>query len=114
MEEGVENLSVIKDSDNMNVRAAAIHIIGDLIQSIGVIIASTLIYFKPEYKVADPICTFIFSVIVMFTTIPVVKDCIKIIMEAIPEKLDIEAFTREIKLVEGVDNMHCLHVWVLS
>lgn len=58
-----------------------IHMIGDIIQSIGVIIAGVIIYLKPEYTIADPICTYIFSVLVIFTTIPIMKDCIRILME---------------------------------
>ena len=47
------------------------HAVGDLIQSVGVIIAAFIIYLRPSYQIADPICTYIFSVIVMFTTVPV-------------------------------------------
>jgi len=52
----------------VNVRAAFIHIIGDIVQSVGIVIASLVVYFKPEWRIVDPICTFIFSIIVMFTT----------------------------------------------
>lgn len=58
----------------MNVRAAFVHILGDLLQSIGVIIAAIIIYIYPEHTIVDPICTFIFSILVMFTTVPIVKD----------------------------------------
>jgi len=65
----------------LNQRAAVIHLLGDMVQSIGVISAAIIIYVKPEYKIADPICTYIFSVLVMMTTVPIFKDCIKMIME---------------------------------
>lgn len=86
----------------MNVRAAYIHIIGDLIQSIGVIIAASVIYFYPQYSWIDPICTFLFSIIVLVTTIGIVRDCIRIIMEAAPEGFDIVGFEEELKLIGGV------------
>ena len=54
---------------------------GDAIQSIGVMIAGIIVWIKPEYKIADPICTFIFSIIVLFTTIGILKDAIKVLME---------------------------------
>jgi zinc transporter 2 len=57
------------ENKNLNVRAAMIHMIGDLIQSIGVIIAGLIIYYYPEYKILDPILTFMFSIIVFTTTI---------------------------------------------
>ncbi|CAF4329410.1 unnamed protein product, partial [Rotaria magnacalcarata] len=62
-----------KATKNINVRAAIIHVIGDFVQSVGVLCAAILIKFKPEYKLADPICTFIFSVLVLFTTITIMR-----------------------------------------
>lgn len=60
----------------MNVRAAFIHVLGDVLQSIGVFCAALVIYFKPSWQLADPICTFIFSVIVLCTTIAILKDAV--------------------------------------
>lgn len=62
--------------------------IGDLITSIGVIIAALIIYIKPTWKIADPICTFIFAVLVLFTTLPVMSDCMKVLLEGAPEEVD--------------------------
>ena len=60
-----------------------------MLQSIGVIIASVLIYIWPEQtKIADPICTYIFSILVIITTIPVFRDCIRILMEYKPNGAD--------------------------
>lgn len=74
--------------ENINVKAAIIHAVGDLLQSVGVIIAAIIITIWPEYKIVDPICTYLFSVIVMFTTIPVFKECISVLMEQQPDGLD--------------------------
>ncbi|RWS20711.1 Zinc transporter 2-like protein, partial [Leptotrombidium deliense] len=49
---------------NINVKAAFIHILGDLLQNIGVLVASVIIYFRPDLAFIDPICTFTFAVIV--------------------------------------------------
>lgn len=61
-------------AENINVRAAFIHVVGDMLQSIGVFCAAAVIYFNPTWKLADPICTFVFSVVVLFTTITILKD----------------------------------------
>lgn len=63
-------------NENINVRAAFIHVIGDVLQSVGVFCAAVIIYFKPSWQLADPICTFIFSVIVLFTTVAILKDAL--------------------------------------
>ena len=67
--------------ENINVRAAFIHVVGDFLQSLGVFIAALIIYFKKEWAIIDPICTFIFSVLVLFTTIKILRDTLNIIME---------------------------------
>jgi zinc transporter 2 len=76
------------DAENLNVRAAVIHMLGDMITSAGVILAAVIIYFKPEYKIADPLITFVFSVIVLFTTLPVMNDSMRILLEGSPEEID--------------------------
>ena len=72
----------------MNIKAAKIHMLGDGIQAFGVIIAAVIIYFKPEWKIVDPITTFIFAILVMVTTVPVFIECMKILMEFSPTGLD--------------------------
>ena len=76
------------EEENINVRAAIVHMVGDMIQSLGVIAAALIIYFKPDWTIADPICTFLFSILVMFTTVPIFKDCMRILMENAPEDID--------------------------
>lgn len=65
-----------KSDVNINVRAAYIHVLGDFIQSAGVFVAALIIYFKPEWQLADPICTFIFSILVLITTFSIMKEAL--------------------------------------
>uniref|UniRef100_A0A8B9WI00 Proton-coupled zinc antiporter SLC30A8 n=1 Tax=Bos mutus grunniens TaxID=30521 RepID=A0A8B9WI00_BOSMU len=66
---------------NASVRAAFVHTLGDLFQSIGVLTSALIIYFKPEYKMADPICTFVFSGLVLASTVTLLKDFSILLME---------------------------------
>jgi len=77
------------DAQNMNMRAAIIHLVGDIIQSVGVVIASIIIYIRDDWAIADPICTFIFTFLVLFTTVPIFRDCIQVLMEASPNEIDV-------------------------
>ncbi|XP_033726550.1 zinc transporter 2-like [Pecten maximus] len=101
-------------SNNINVRAAFIHVLGDLLQSIGVLIAAVLIYFKPEWKIADPICTFVFSVLVIVTTLTVVRDLLRVLMEGTPRGVDIKELQLRLYGLPGVKDIHDLRVWSLS
>jgi Co/Zn/Cd efflux system component len=77
-------------------KAAMIHIIGDIIQSVGVIISAILIYCFPTYQILDPFTTIFFSVIVMITTFPIIKQCTMVILEGTPAEVDLEEIKREI------------------
>ncbi|NWH75279.1 ZNT8 protein, partial [Piaya cayana] len=66
---------------NASLRAAFVHAIGDLFQSISVLISALIIFFKPEYKIADPVCTFVFSIFVLATTITILRDILIVLME---------------------------------
>jgi zinc transporter 2 len=100
--------------ENLNMRAAVLHVIGDVLQSAGVIVAGCIIYFYPHCSIADPICTLLFSVIVMFTTIPIVKSCLSILMEATPETIDSFEIEQDLRNLELVSDVHDLHVWSIS
>ncbi|NWV18737.1 ZNT8 protein, partial [Origma solitaria] len=66
---------------NASLRAAFVHAMGDLFQSISVLISALIIFFKPQYKIADPICTFVFSIFVLATTITILRDILTVLME---------------------------------
>ncbi|KAK3579809.1 hypothetical protein CHS0354_021000 [Potamilus streckersoni] len=99
---------------NLNVKAAFIHVVGDLIQSIGVLVAAIIIFFKPEYKLADPICTFIFSVLVLFTTITIIRDILVVLMEGTPRGMSMDLIKNSFLEIDGVCYIHDLRVWSLS
>ncbi|XP_078450405.1 proton-coupled zinc antiporter SLC30A2 [Lampetra planeri] len=104
-----------KESEqNVNVRAAFIHVLGDLLQSLGVLIAAIIIYFKPNLKIADPICTFIFSVIVLATTISILRDVLRVLMEGTPKGIDFNEVKASLLAVPGVRDLHSLHLWALT
>uniref|UniRef100_A0A4W6FRS5 Probable proton-coupled zinc antiporter SLC30A3 n=1 Tax=Lates calcarifer TaxID=8187 RepID=A0A4W6FRS5_LATCA len=99
---------------NASVKAAFIHVVGDLLQSVGVLLAATIIHFWPEYKVADPICTFVFSVLVIGTTFPVTKDVLRILMEGAPQDINSNTVRELLLSVRGIVAVHSLHAWSLN
>ncbi|XP_062267734.1 zinc transporter 2 isoform X2 [Platichthys flesus] len=99
---------------NTSVRAAFIHVVGDLLQSVGVMVAATIIYFRPEYKVADPICTFLFSVFVLCTTVTILRDVFRILLEGSPKGIEFNSVKEVLLSVDAVKSMHCLHLWALT
>ncbi|KAI8575653.1 hypothetical protein K450DRAFT_260866 [Umbelopsis ramanniana AG] len=112
-EEGASKHSA-KQESNINLRAASLHVLGDLLASVGVLISSIILIFRPDLTIVDPICTFIFSILVMYTTYHLVKDSLAVLMEGTPLNIQPEAIERSILEIPGVVAVHDLHVWNLS
>ncbi len=107
-----------KEKENPVLRAAILHILGDILQSIGVLTAAIIIYIfqdaTPKIVYVDPCCTLIFAIIVLCTTIPVSRDCIHVLMEATPKNIDLRALVTDLSDIKNVVNVHDVHVWALS
>ncbi|KAM6088279.1 PREDICTED: zinc transporter 8 [Chlamydotis macqueenii] len=99
---------------NASLRAAFVHTIGDLFQSISVLVSALIIFFKPEYKIADPICTFVFSIFVLATTITILRDILIVLMEGTSKGFAYDAVKARILAVEKVESVHNLHLWSLT
>ena len=108
----------LKADENPVIRAAYIHILGDMIQSAGVLLAALIIYFfqdtHPGVRIVDPICTFGFAIVVLCTTFPVSRDCFYVLLESTPRDLDIESLYNELSSIEGVISVHDIHLWNIS
>jgi len=102
------------EGENINIRAAIVHMAGDMVQSLGVICAAVIIYIKPEWSIADPICTFLFSILVLMTTVPIFCDCMRIMMEAAPEEIEVPKLFNALTNLDFVEEVHDFHVWALS
>ncbi|NXT80403.1 ZNT3 protein, partial [Zapornia atra] len=97
-----------------SVRAAFVHVVGDLLQSIGVLVAATIIYIKPQCKIADPISTLFFSVFVLGSTFTILKDVFRVLMEGAPRGIEFDRVKEALLGVTGVKGTHDLHLWALT
>lgn len=100
--------------ENMNLRAAYLHVLGDLALSIAVLIAGLTIMYKPSWQAADPLCTIFFSVLVSYSVIGTFKQSLSILMEETPPDISWDQVYENISSVKGVSNVHDLHIWSIS
>lgn len=103
-----------RGSGNINVRAALIHVIGDFLQSLGVFVAALIIFFRPDYRIADPLCTFLFSVLVLLSTITILREALTVLMEGKPSSIDFRQVLALLAQQPGVHMVHNLRIWALS
>jgi cobalt-zinc-cadmium efflux system protein len=98
---------------NLSVRSAYLHVISDAITSVGVIVAGLLIILTGNY-VFDPILSVVISVFILVGSIKLISESTHILMEAAPLHMDLVKVEEDMKSVEGVENIHDLHVWSIS
>jgi len=103
-----------KDSShNLNIRAAYLHLFGDTLSSVGVIIGSALIYFWNVYWI-DPMLTVIIGLVILRGSWKIIKETVEILMQASPANLDLEIIKTELEKHPEIKNIHHIHAWRLS
>lgn len=100
--------------ENINVRAAVIHVLGDLIQSTGVFISALVIKFYPSAKIIDPICTFLCCILVVGSTVPILRQSVWVLLECTPPDMEYTEVEHALSSLEGVLGVHALHLWALT
>lgn len=102
-----------KTKENLNVRGAYLHMLGDLLSSLGVIIAAVLILLF-DLVIADTIISMVIGVIIIIGAYRLVNQSITILLEAAPEHIDTEDVERALMEIEGVERVHHIHAWTLT
>lgn len=99
--------------ENLNMRAAFLHVIGDLFGSVGAIIASILIMLF-GWEWTDPAASIIVAVLVLTSGWRVTKDSMHVLMEGTPSNVKTDDIIRTFKETEGVKAIHDLHIWSIT
>ncbi len=102
--------SSTKKENNINIKSAMLHFLGDLLNSVGVIISSIIIYFT-DFVYIDIIMSVVISVIIFIGGYKISKEAFFILMEAVPSEIDLNTLRNEILNIDGIKNIHELHVW---
>lgn len=102
--------SSTKKENNINIKSAMLHFLGDLLNSVGVIISSIIIYFT-NFVYIDIIMSVVISVIIFIGGYKISKEAFFILMEAVPSEVDLNTLRKELLNIDGIKNIHELHVW---
>lgn len=102
-----------KQAEDINIKAAYWHLMADALVSLGVVLSGILIYYFSWY-ILDGITSIIIAVVVLFSTWRLFKDSIIAIMDGIPSSIDKTEILEHIKEINGVKDIHHLHIWGMS
>src|SRR6266566_9469565 len=101
------------DGRNLNLRAALLHVTGDIGASAGVVVAGTVILLT-GWLYIDPILSLGIAALIAFGAWRIVRETVNLLLEGTPPDIDLSAVTDEVKRTEKVSGLHDLHVWALS
>lgn len=95
------------------IRAVFVHVLSDLMGSAGVLIAGVLTYLT-RMRVADPVVSILIGGLIVYSSWGLVRDGVDILMESVPNHIDLEELRRDLLAVNGAEEVHDLHVWCLT
>jgi cobalt-zinc-cadmium efflux system protein len=98
---------------SLNVKGAMLHVMGDLLGSVAALVAGAVIWLTGWYPI-DPILSLFISVLILVSTVRLLRDVVHVIMEGVPPDIDLAQVGRALAGVSGVRHVHDLHVWSLD
>lgn len=103
----------VEKKRNLNVQSAYLHVLGDAISSIGVIVAAILIHYT-RLEWIDPLISILIGAIIFVSAFRVLRRALHILLEGVPEGLSIKHINERMSTLEAVKAVHDLHVWNLG
>jgi len=100
-------------ADNMNIKSIYLHLFSDALSSLGVIIAGILIYFYQIYWL-DSVLTVLIALYILKESFTIVKNAINILMQGAPKEIKLSGVVNLIQHIDGVENVHHVHLWSLD
>ncbi len=100
-------------TDDLNVRGAWLHVIGDAVGSVGAIVAGALIAFK-GWAAADPLISALISCLIIWSSWHLIREATNVLLEGTPAHINLAAVEEAIRLTAGVEGVHDLHVWTIT
>jgi cobalt-zinc-cadmium efflux system protein len=102
-----------RGDQNLNTRAALLHVMGDLLGSVAALIAGVVIIFTGWMPV-DPLLSLAIGALILFSSLRLLREALHGIMEGVPLHLSLEEIGQEMACVPGVVSVHDLHVWSVA
>lgn len=102
-----------KTEKTLNVRAALLHVLSDLLGSFVALLAGAVIYFTGWFPI-DPILSILIGVLIIISSFQILRDSLRVLMEGVPSHINFESVMESLTKIEGVKKIHDLHIWALS
>jgi cobalt-zinc-cadmium efflux system protein len=98
------------DRENLNIRAALLHVLGDLLGSVAALIAGLIILYT-GYTVVDPLLSMLVSGLILHSTFGVLRESTLVLLDSVPSGVDYQSVGKALASIPGVISVHDLHIW---
>lgn len=98
---------------NINVRGALLHVLGDLLGSVAALIAGVVITVT-GWTPIDPILSLVIAALILFSSLRLLRDALHLLLDGVPRTLDLSVVGQALAELEGVVEVHDLHIWHIS
>ncbi|GCE17165.1 cation diffusion facilitator family transporter [Dictyobacter kobayashii] len=102
-----------KEGDNLNMRAAALHVFGDVGAAVAVILAGGIILLT-GWTFVDPLLSVGIALFIAFGAWGIIRETTDILLESVPKDISVKQLAEDIKTIDGVNDVHDLHVWCIA
>lgn len=98
---------------DLNIRAAFIHMLGDAVGAVAIILGAVMIRYT-GWLYIDPLLSFGLGILIVYSAWDIVRESLNILLEGLPKGIELGAVTKAMTEVEGVQDVHDLHIWSLG
>lgn len=102
-----------QNQHDINTRGAFLHMLADTLVSVGVVVSGIIIHYT-GWTVIDPIIGLVIAVVILVSTWDLLSESLRMSTDAVPEGFDVDDIQNRISAVDGVLNVHHLHIWAIS
>jgi cobalt-zinc-cadmium efflux system protein len=99
--------------NDLNIRSAYVHMLGDAISAVGVVVAGVVVAFT-RASIADPAVSVLIGILILWSSWGILKESVNVLLEGVPAGMEMETVERTIGAVAGVLAVHDLHVWAVG
>ncbi|XP_077013985.1 calcium/manganese antiporter SLC30A10 isoform X1 [Tamandua tetradactyla] len=115
-----ETMKKEKKSEALNIRGVLLHVMGDALGSVVVVIAATIFYVRPLHSeecnwqcYIDPSLTVVMVIIILSSAFPLIKETAAILLQMVPKGVNLEELMSKLSSVPGISSVHEVHIWEL-
>lgn len=102
-----------REQSTLNVRAALLHVMSDMLGSMAALVAGVVIYYT-GWLLIDPILSVLISILIILSTVGLLRESLLVLMEGVPMHINMREVSAKMATVVGVKAIHDLHIWTLS